>query len=362
MKSLRKLLLPLSALYGLVIYTRNYLFDSGKIKSSSFPVPVISFGNLTTGGTGKTPHVEYIIRLLRKDFSIATLSRGYGRKSKGFLIAEIPSSTRRIGDEPMQYLTKFKEITVCVSEDRSEAINNLINSNRPPEVIIMDDAYQHRKVIAGLNILLIEYESFFESSYLLPAGNLREPVSSKKRADIIIITKTPNILVPIEKKRVLEKLKAEPEQKVFFSYIKYGEFTKVFGQQNAMQMGAGYYAEKRFTILLVTGIANPSGLIEYLRRLTDKIEMLIFPDHHEFNQKDILKIQQTFDNIANPSKIILTTEKDAMRLQNPDIDSSIQKLPFFYLPIEIYIHQDQEIFNQVILDYVRKNDPEKKLH
>jgi tetraacyldisaccharide 4'-kinase len=362
MKAFRKLLLPFSLIYGLVIYLRNFLYDNGKMRSYRFPLPIISIGNLTTGGTGKTPHVEYLIRLLRKDFRIATLSRGYGRKSKGFIIAGSPSNTRLIGDEPMQYLSKFKDIIVSVSENRAEAIEKIVQLEMIPKVIIMDDAYQHRQVIPGLNILLLEYESVFDRDYLLPAGNLREPLTSIKRADIVIITKTPNILVPIEKKRILEKLKTHSGQAIFFSFIRYGEFTKIFGQQNTMQMGAGYYAEKRFTILLVTGIANPSGLIEYLRRMTDKIELLVFPDHHEFTPKDIQRIQQTFDNIANQSKIILTTEKDAMRIRNPDIDTSVQKLPFFYLPIEIHIHQEEEKFNNIILEYVRKNQPDKKVH
>ena len=262
----------------------------------------------------------------------------------------------------MQYLTKFEDVMVCVAENRVDAINKIIIRENAPQVILMDDAFQHRRVVPGINILLLEYESIFTNDYLLPAGNLREPKSSLKRADIIIITKTPTILVPIEKKRILEKLSANSSQHVFFSYIKYGEFCKIFGSQGVMQMGAGYYTEKRFTILLVTGIANPSGIIEYIRRLTDKLEMLIFPDHHEFNTKDVHKIQQTFNNIANPSKIIVTTEKDAMRLLNPKIDPTIQKLPFFYLPIEIQIHHEEEKFNQLITEYVRINQPTSKFH
>ncbi len=362
MKVLRKFLLPFSIIYHVIIFVRNYLYDIGKLKSSKFSIPIIGLGNLTTGGTGKTPHVEYLIKLLQNEFQIATLSRGYGRKSIGYILAKSPANTHLIGDEPMQYLTKFRNIMVCVSEDRTEAIGKLVKRENPPQVILMDDAYQHRKVIPGLNILLLEYDSIFVNDYLLPAGNLREPRSSIKRADIIIITKSPTILVPIERKRILENLPSNPKQTIFFSYIKYGEFNKIFGTQNTMQMGAGYYTEKRFTILLVTGIANPSGIIEYLRRLTDKVEMLVFPDHHEFNKKDLHKIQQTFDNIANQSKIIVTTEKDAMRLRNPGIDSAIQKLPFFFLPIEVQIHQDEEKFNQMILEYVRKNQQNSKIH
>ena len=253
----------------------------------------------------------------------------------------------------MQYHEKFKDITVCVCEKRVEGIDKLMERVTRPEVILLDDAYQHRAVKPGINILLIEYDSIFNQDYLLPAGNLREPLSSKKRADIIIVTKSPTILVPIEKKRMLEQLKPLPEQKVFFSFIRYGDFNKVFGPESMMTMSASYYLEKRFTIVLVTGIANPAGLIEYLRRHTDKLETIIFPDHHEFTSKDIELIRERFTNIANQSKIIVTTEKDAMRLRNPDFDPSIQKLPLFFLPIEIAFHQDGEKFDKIIDDYVR---------
>jgi tetraacyldisaccharide 4'-kinase len=361
MHVLRRLLLPFSFIYGLIIMIRNTLYDWGKLKSIQFPLPVIGIGNLSTGGTGKTPHVEYLIKILNSEFKLATLSRGYGRETKGYLLAEHPTNTHLIGDEPMQYFSKFKDLIVCVSEQRAPAIENMLKLKKPPQVILMDDAYQHRKVKPGLNILLIEYDHIFKTDYLLPAGNLREPKSSLKRADIIIITKSPSILVPIEKKRMLDKLNLNEKHQVYFSFIRYGELNKVFGEQQMMQMGINYYVEKRFTILMITGIANPAGLIEYLRRLTDKLELLIFPDHHEFSRKDIDKIQQTFDNIANSSKIIVTTEKDAMRLRNPDINASIQKLPFFFLPIQVNFHHEEEKFNQLILDYVRKNQSNKRI-
>lgn len=349
----RRILLPLSPLYDLVMRIRNFCYDRGILKSTGFEVPVISVGNLTTGGTGKTPHIEYLIRLLKKNKRVATLSRGYGRKSKGFLIVPEVTTTKMVGDEPMQYHVKFPDIIVSVAENRVEGIQQLLHRTNKPQIILLDDAFQHRAVKAGLNILLIEYDAVFKKDYLLPAGNLREPFSSKSRADIIIVSKSPSILVPIEKKRMIEQLDPLPHQKVFFSFIRYGEFNKVFGPQPLMLMGASYYLEKRFTILLVTGIANPAGLVEYLRRHTDKLETLLFPDHHEFDSKDIQRIKERFDNIANPSKIIVTTEKDAMRLQNPDIDQTIRKLPVFYLPIEIAIHQDGDQFNKVIEDYVR---------
>jgi len=225
MKVLRQFLLPFSVIYGIIVRVRNYLYDIGKLKSSSFPVVTIGIGNLTTGGTGKTPHVEYLIKLLYNEFRIATLSRGYGRKSKGYFLARLPANTHVIGDEPMQYLTKFDKILVAVAEDRSEGIVNLIRREDPPQVILLDDSYQHRKVIPGLNILLLEYDSIFYTDYLLPAGNLREPKSSIKRADVIIITKSTGILVPIERKRILEKLDAGANQSVFFSFIFFEKFS-----------------------------------------------------------------------------------------------------------------------------------------
>ena len=362
MKIFRGLLLPLSLLYGIIVTIRNFLYDKKIITSHSFGVPILKVGNLTTGGTGKTPHVEYLIRLLQHEFRIATLSRGYGRRTKGFIEAKLPSGVEQIGDEPMQYLTKFRNIVVTVCEDRSFAISNLLRRENSIQAIILDDAFQHRKVASGLNILLIDYDRVFKYDFILPTGNLREPRSSRKRANVIIITNSPSILVSIERKRILDFLNPNTDQLVFFSFVKYGEFVKLFGDRGDLQMGSNYYLEKRFTLLLVTGIANPSGLVEYLRRQTDKLELMQFPDHHQFSKKDLIKIQQTFDNIANPSKIIVTTEKDAMRLKNSENENIASKLPFFYIPIEIQIHQEEEKFNNMIIDYVRKNQSNNSFH
>jgi tetraacyldisaccharide 4'-kinase len=356
MQRWRRFLLPFSLLYGLIVAIRNYLFDSGRFKSNSYSIPIIGIGNLTTGGTGKTPHIEYLIRLLSSEFRCATISRGYGRKSKGFIFAELPTNTSLIGDEPMQYLTKFKDVTICVSENRIEAISQLQKMENLPQIILMDDSYQHRWVQPGINILLIEYDSIFAKDYLLPAGNLREPRSSIKRADVIIISKSPAILAPVERKKVIEHLSKYSSKPVFFTGVKYGEMERVYGPKNVLQMGLEYYREKNFTILLIAGIANPSILIEYLRRYTDKLEMIIYPDHHEFSKKDLINIQQTFDNIANPNKIIVTTEKDSMRFRNPEIDISMQKLPIFFMPIEVNFLLEEDSFKNLIKNYVRKNN------
>ena len=351
----RRLLLPFSLIYGFIISIRNYLFDSGRLKSASYSIPIIGIGNLTTGGSGKTPHIEYLIRLLSSEYRCATLSRGYGRKSKGFIFAELPTNTSLIGDEPMQYLTKFKDVIICVSENRIYAINQLKKMENLPHIILMDDSYQHRWIQPGINILLIEYDSVFAKDFLLPAGNLREPWSSIKRADIIIISKSPAILAPVERKKVIERLSKYSSKPVYFTGIKYGELERVYGQKSVLQMGLEYYREKNFTILLIAGIANPSILIEHLRRFTDKLEMIIYRDHHEFSKKDLINIQQTFDNIANPNKIIVTTEKDSMRFRNPEIDISMQKLPIFFLPIEVNFLLEEETFKNLITNYVRKN-------
>lgn len=354
----RTLLLPFSLLYGLVTTIRNWLYDNRVLPSYTSSIPTIGVGNLTTGGTGKTPHVEYLVRLLRSRYRVATLSRGYGRKTKGFMIVSNPTGTDMIGDEPMQYYTKFPEIVVSVGEDRAAALARLEQTEPNPEVVLLDDVFQHRAVSPTHQILLMEYDRIMQTEFLLPAGDLRERKSGRKRADTIIITKSPSILVPIERKRIMEYLKPLEWQQVFFSYYVYGDFIRLHGKPGSMMMGSQYYLEKRFTILMVTGIAHPATLIEYLLRQSDKLEMMLFPDHHEFTEKDIRRIQETFEQIANPNKIIVTTEKDAMRFRNPSLDELTRNMPIFYLPIEVAFHQDGEKFDKTILTAIgsfRKN-------
>lgn len=352
MSGWRTLLLPFSLLYGLVTIVRNWLYDKRLLPSYSSPLPTIGVGNLTTGGTGKTPHIEYLVRLLRPHYRVATLSRGYGRKTKGFMIVSNPSGTDMIGDEPMQYYSKFSDILVSVGEDRAAALQRLERHHPKPQVVLLDDVFQHRAVRPGHQILLIEYDRIMQTELLLPAGDLREVKSGQRRADTIIITKSPAILVPIERKRILENLQPLEHQQVFFTYYRYGDFTRLHAKPGGMMMGSQYYLEKRFTILMVTGIAHPATLIEHLRRQSDKLEMMLFPDHHEFTEKDIRRIQETFDQIANPNKILVTTEKDAMRFRNPRIDVLTRNMPIFYIPIEVAFHQDGEKFDQTITRYV----------
>jgi len=363
MHFLRFLLLPVSWLYGLAISFRNFCYDHNIFKSTSFPLSVINVGNLTVGGTGKTPHIEYLIRLLKDSFRIATLSRGYGRKTKGYMLVSNPSSTSMVGDEPMQYHTKFPDITVSVGEDRVAAIENLLKLSPKPEVILLDDAYQHRAVKPGLNILLLEHDSLVKKNHLLPSGTLREWKRGMKRADVIIVSKCPEILVPIERKRLAEQIQLLPHQKLFFSFFRYGEIVRLNTRQGNMFIGTNYYFEKRFTILLVTGIANPAGLAEFLKRKTDKLETMAFNDHHEFTADDLRSITETFNNIANANKIIITTEKDAMRLRNPELEEAMRPLPVFYIPVEVmFHHNDKEQFDNLVLNHARQNQTNRFVH
>jgi tetraacyldisaccharide 4'-kinase len=364
MHLLKFLLLPVSWLYALGMSIRNFCYDHRIFKSVLFPVSVINVGNLTVGGTGKTPHIEYLIRLLKDTFRVATLSRGYGRETKGYMLVSNPSSTSMVGDEPMQYHTKFPEITVSVGEDRVAAIENLLKLSPKPEVVLLDDAYQHRAVKPSLNILLMEHDTLIKKNHLLPSGTLREGKSGMKRADVIIVSKCPEILVPIERKRLAEHIHLLPHQKLFFSFFKYGEIVRLNSRQNNnMFIGTNYYFEKRFTILMVTGIANPAGLAEFLKRKTDKLEIMTFRDHHEFTPEDLRSITETFNNIANANKIIVTTEKDAMRLRNPELEEAIRALPVFYIPVEVmFHHSDKELFDNIVINHARQNQTNRFVH
>jgi tetraacyldisaccharide 4'-kinase len=261
-----------------------------------------------------------------------------------------------VGDEPMQYHSKFSDIIVSVSEDRVAGIENLVKLTPRPEVILLDDAFQHRAVRPGLNILLLEHDTLLKKNQVIPSGTLREWKSGMKRADVIIISKCPEILVPIERKRLAESVPLLPHQKLFFSYFKYDDIVRLNNRKENMLIGTHYYFEKRFTILLVTGIANPAGIAEYLKRKTDKLETIFFRDHHEFTVQDLRTITETFNNIANANKIIVTTEKDAMRLRNPELEEATRALPIFYLPVHVmFHHNDKEQFDSLVLNYARQN-------
>ncbi|MGB3948149.1 MAG: tetraacyldisaccharide 4'-kinase [Bacteroidia bacterium] len=372
MKVVRILAFPFSILYGLILLLRNKLYDWGVFKSTSFSVPVISVGNLSVGGTGKTPHIEYLIRLLGVDFQVATLSRGYGRKTKGFLLSNQHSTASDIGDEPLQFASKYPKVTVAVDEKRVRGIKKLLELFPKTEVFLLDDAFQHRAVKPGLSIVLTDFSKPYFDDYVLPSGTLREFRSGIQRADIIVVTKCPQVLLPIERTRFEKAIQCNPRQSLCFSYIAYGEFVP-FHKQSISPFTKAYYFERHYSILLFTGIANTEPLEYYLKEHAKTVIPVRFPDHHSFTVNDIENVRKIFDNIAPANKILLTTEKDAMRLKTPELLAVLEHLPLFYIPIEIEFHQNDKNaprtgssgandFNKQLLDYVRTNQRNSSLH
>ncbi len=357
MKIISFFLYPIALLYGMINFLRNKCYDWGILRKTSFNFPVISVGNLSMGGSGKTPHVEYLVRLLKNNFKLATLSRGYGRNTRGFLIASAKSHSKEIGDEPVQFKQKFPDLLVAVDEKRVHGIRQLKNKHPEIEVVVLDDAFQHRALKPGLNILLTDFHNLYPEDYPFPTGQLREFRNGSKRADIIIVTKTPSILSPITVRRIQGLIKPKPYQKLYFSYIKYGLITLMPGSK------APEVPDKYNTVLMFAGIANIYPLEEHVRLLTNHLEILQFGDHHDYTLKDLEKIREKFETIYTRNKIIITTEKDAMRLSLPEIPEFISDLPIYYIPIEIKIHRDyRKDFNDQIINYVTENSTNSKIH
>jgi len=358
MKKIRKFTYPLAVLFGFVVWLRNMLFDSGILKSKEFDIPVIGVGNITVGGTGKTPHVEYIASLLKKQFKIATLSRGYKRKTKGFLLASPESSIADVGDEAKQLSYKFPDIKVTLCEKRAVGIDKLCKDDRKLEVIVLDDAFQHRHVKSGLSILLIDYFRPIKDDYYLPYGNLRESKHEMKRADIIIVTKTPREVKPIELRIISMNNKPFPYQNLYFTTFEYGQPAPVFKSSGKWEKMEG-----KPNVLVVTGIENPAPFIHYVEKNYNIAQHLSFPDHHNFSAKDIQLINESFDHIAGEHKLVLTTEKDAMRLQEIDALNHFLRTKLFYIPIEVeFLNNQKEVFDKQIIDYVKKNNRNSNLH
>lgn len=357
MKILRALALPFSIIYGIITWVRNKLYDVGIFSSTEFSLPVISVGNLSVGGTGKSPHIEYLIRLLKGSYSVAALSRGYGRRSGGFLVISEEATTEDAGDEPLQFRKKFgDDVVVAVDSKRVRGIKKLLQMPQPPGVVLLDDAFQHRAVKPSLSILLTDFSNPYHKDSMLPTGTLREFSKGAKRADIIIVTKAPANLVPIEKRNIIKDLKPRPYQRVYFSYITYGDFIPAKKDGSRLPLSKEFYFERDYSIVLLTGIANPAPLEEYLKAKAKEVISVKFADHHEYSETDVTKLRKIFDNLAAENKIILTTEKDAMRLQRPGLEELLSTLPLFYIPIEIRFHdKDAEEFDKQILDHVRSN-------
>ena len=355
--TINKKLLTLSWLYGLGVGFRNLLFEMGVLKSRSFRIPVISVGNITAGGTGKTPHVEYLIRLLKNRMNVAVLSRGYKRKSHGFILSDKDTPMRMIGDEPYQMKQKFPDITVAVDKKRTRGIAHLTEDDNglDLDVILLDDAFQHRYVKPGINILLVDYHRLIIYDCLLPAGRLREPVKAKDRADIVIVTKCPKDLKPMEYRVITKAMKLYPYQQLFFSTLEYDAPKAVFEELATPGKLDSLESLEGKNILLLTGIASPEQLMHDLQELKSQITPLTFGDHHNFGKKDVANINETFASLPEP-KVILTTEKDATRLMATEGLSDEVKSNLYVLPMRIVILLDQEEeFNKKIIGYVYKN-------
>lgn len=356
---LKLLLYPLSLIYGLVVAIRNQLYDFKIFKSAEFDIPVISIGNITVGGTGKTPHTEYLIKLLKQNYRVSTLSRGYKRKSQGFRIVEPVSTVEEVGDEPLQLKRKYPSVSVAVCENRAIGVEKLLDIKPSPDVILLDDAFQHRRITPGLNILLIDYNKPIRDDHILPYGRLRESKLQAKRANIIIITKCPNEITPITRRIMAKDVHLYPYQDLYFTTMVYGQLCPVFSEAKPMDL---FNDPRHMAVLAVTGIASPEYAILHLKKITSEVDSIIFPDHHNYDESDIQKIIKRFGMLNNPRKIIVTTEKDTVRLRQLNLSGEIKSV-LYYLPIQVkFLDREGKQFDKKIIDYVGENKSNRELH
>ncbi len=354
--ALNIILYPIALLYGLVVFVRNWLFDKEIIPSKSFDIPIISIGNLSVGGTGKTPHTEFLLSIFQEQFKTAVLSRGYKRKTTGFKLADENSTSRIIGDEPYQIHLKFPEVTVAVDEKRVHGVKKLMELQPELQLVVLDDAFQHRHIRPGFSILLTDYHHLYYNDQLLPAGRLRGPKKGSRRADMIVVTKCPADIKPIDIRLIETELKPEAHQSVFFSCPVYKQIRPVFPDATVENITIEIIKERSIPVLLVTGIVSPKPIVDYLSDYAENLKTLFFPDHHTFQSSDFNQINKALDTFISPDKILLVTEKDAARLlSNPVFPESLKAITFT-LPIEIKILNNQEeIFTQKIKHYVIEN-------
>lgn len=354
MQFLRLLLFPFSLIYGLIVVIRNRCYDAGIFKSYNAKIPVISVGNLEVGGAGKSPMTEYLIRLFTDQYKLATLSRGYGRETKGYITATDTATATEIGDEPAQFARKFQDITVAVCEDRVTGIKNLQFNH---QLVILDDAYQHRAIKPGYSLLLFDYSKISHPRFMLPAGDYREPFSGRKRADVILISKCPEDLSAGEQAAAIKRIKPYPQQQVFFTSIAY---------QQLKTLGGGVTDEvidDNTTVFLLTGIANPVPLVKHIEKYSRHIIHHNYPDHHRFSLKNIAKLAADFNACASKNKLIITTEKDAQRLVEHELLAAVEQLPIRVLPIGInFLNNKQQEFNILLTNYVRQYTKHRPVH
>ncbi len=345
LKSFRILLLPFALLYGTVIVIRNWLYNVNVFKSTSFGLPLICVGNLSVGGTGKSPMVEYLVRVLKDHFKIATLSRGYKRKTRGYTLANENTTALEIGDEPMLFHIKFPGVPVAVGEQRLEAIPQILHDKPGTQAIILDDAFQHRAVKAGLNILLTEYSNLFTRDFFLPTGDLRDLKSSYKRAEVIVVTKCDPTLKEEEKLRIIKEIRPLAGQPVFFTAIEYGNIYHINTKQE-------FRLNDNLEVLLITGIANPRPLQSLLEVETRSYNLMQYPDHYIFTIDDLKEIRNKFRQIRSPDKMLLTTEKDAVRLLK--FNAELADLPLYVIPVQHhFLFGEQQKFNELVINFIR---------
>jgi len=350
---LKILLTPLSLLYGLVTFIRNRLYDTNILKEKKFDAHTIGVGNLAVGGAGKTPLVEYLIRLLQKEnVGIATLSRGYKRKTSGFVLATDSSTADDIGDEPLIYKSKYK-VQVAVDGNRVRGVETLLaQGTEAPKVILLDDAFQHRAIKCGLSIVVSEFNHLYVHDSMLPSGTLREYQSGISRADVIVISKTPDRTTAIEMRAVLKDIHALAHQRVFFSYLKYGELYSIHNPNNKIDTLNDLY---RYRVISFAGIANAQPMVNYLKEYAAEVKHLPFPDHHQFVEKDLEDMETYYQSLPGGNKLLVTTEKDLMRLKNQQVWSLAKTMNIYVLPVEVSFKDKEEEFNDLILKYVRTN-------
>nr|WP_321358362.1 tetraacyldisaccharide 4'-kinase [uncultured Draconibacterium sp.] len=356
------LLYPLAWLYGIVVFLRNRAYDLKILNSREFDVPVISIGNITVGGTGKTPHVEYLVSLLKEKYEVATLSRGYKRKTKGFRLVDMESTAQEVGDEPLQIKNKFPEATVSVCENRVSGVEKLLEpaNEKTPDVVLLDDAFQHRRISPGINILLIDYNRQIKNDSLLPVGRLREGVTQMRRANIILFTKCPEEVTPIMRRILQSDVNLLPYQSLYFTRLVYGTLQPVF---DAPEIDEASYKNVACHMLVVTGIASPKQMHSFIRKMGTNMETLTFSDHHSYSNADIREIEKKFSEIKSERKLIVTTEKDAMRFKDIGEISDELKKAMYYLPVKIdFLEEEKKSFNKKILNYVGENKSNRELH
>jgi tetraacyldisaccharide 4'-kinase len=343
-KSFRVLLLPFAVIYAFIVIVRNWLYDKKYLQSAEFNFPLICVGNLSVGGTGKSPMVEYLVDLLHEKFLVATLSRGYKRRTKGYTLASETSTALEIGDEPMQFHIKFPNVAIAVGEERIVAIPQLLHDKPNTQAIILDDAFQHREVVAGFNILLTECNDLFTDDFFLPTGDLRDQRSSYKRAQVIIVTKCPNDISQKEKDEMIRKINPLMQQQIFFTAIEYGQPYHIFNHTRKS-------ISPEDEILLVCGIANPKPLKAYVHEQSSTYYQVTFNDHHIFSIDDLKDIQKRYDQIHAENKFILTTEKDAVRLMK--FQEVLREMNLYVLPIQPkFLFGEEENFNKTVIDFI----------